>query len=167
MYAWQGVAAPFSWSDCRYNKHISYALIWSINRKTLQNISLSPNNTVSSFSNTTFQSSKQHFTFLPTPYFLHLLLTASYKSVKMQFAPLLPHPHCVNQGETALFYSWGQHQSVFPHGLCSSLSLGRLLSAQSMSSGSVLPQSQLNATRCHCVPKIFGNMIRVCPVINI
>lgn len=91
MPAWQGAATPLSWSDCRYNKHISYALIWSINRKALQNISLSPNNTVSSFSSTTFQSSTQALQIFPNTLFLTFafdsVITNVSKSNLHQFFP--------------------------------------------------------------------------------
>lgn len=43
----------------------------------------------------------------------HLLLTVAYKSVKIQLAPLLPHSQCLNEGETALFYSWGSTKVHF------------------------------------------------------
>lgn len=166
MPAWQGAAAPLGWSDCRYNKPISYALIWSINRKALQNNSLSPYNTVSSFSSTTFQSSSQALQIFPNT----LFLTFAFESVIQKGQ----NPTCTTSSHFPM-PKWGRNclvlqlraapKCISPWSIYSS-SLGRLLSAQSMSSGSVLPQSQLNTTRCHCVPKMFGKTIRVCPVIN-
>lgn len=165
MTAWQGAATPLSWSDCRYNKHISSACIWSINRKTLQNMSLSPNNTVNSFSSTTFQSSTLALQIFPI-----LLLIFAFDNVIQK----CQNPTCTTSSPLTM-PKWGRNCLVLQLGAapkCISLwsvygsSLTRLISAQPMSLGSVLLQSQLNATRCHCVPKMFGNRIRICPVIN-
>lgn len=157
-----------SWSDCRYNKHISHALIWSITGKTLQNTSLSPCQPTTLSAPLQVQLSNQALQIFTNT----LFLTFAFDSI-MQKCQYLT---CTTSSPLTM-PKWGSNclvlqlgaapKCISPRFVYSSLSLGRLTSAQScVSSGSVLLQSQLNATRCHCVAKMLGNTIRVCPVIN-